>query len=45
MIAVTLDEADLIVLYRHLDAAPAGAHIAGGILHLRRTVLVLVLWC
>jgi hypothetical protein len=39
MVAVALDEADLVVLHRHLDAATAGTHIAGGVLDFLRVVI------
>jgi hypothetical protein len=30
MVAIALDETDLAILERHLDAAAARAHVAGG---------------
>jgi hypothetical protein len=39
VIAVALDEADLVVLQRHFDAAAAGAHVAGGVLDFLRVVI------
>ncbi len=39
MVAVALDEADLVVLQRDLDAAAAGAHVARGVLDFLRVVI------
>ena len=39
MVAVALDEADLVVLQRDLDAAAAGTHVAGGVPDFLRVVM------
>jgi hypothetical protein len=39
MVAVALDEADLVVLHRHFDTATTRTHITGGVLDFLRVVI------